>query len=182
MQPKKHAALSKKRRLGGIQIFRRALFVLQKTSAESDDFPNIIADREHDSSAKAIVRGCRVRRPRIRRITLGFCFDQSACDQIAHLIAPLARPTSECVPLVRRITQLPAFRDFPRDATGREIFSRRFAQFSLDEVFVEPLRSLSMQLEQTPTQFTLSLFIVSPTCARFLDDRDSSAGAEFVHG
>jgi hypothetical protein len=45
---------------------------------------------------------------------------------------------------------------------------------------MEPLRSLSMQLEQTLAQFALPLFIARATPARLLDYRNASSRREFA--
>src|SRR5450759_600745 len=97
-------------------------------------------------------------------------------------MAPLARPTAECIPLIGCVAELPPFRNFRCDSPVPQIFSSRVAYFSFDQVFVEPLRSLSMQLDQTLAQFTLAFFIAGPAPAEFLDHGDASARGEFAHG
>src|SRR5438874_1869031 len=84
--------------------------------------------------------------------------------------------------LIRRVAELPALRDLHCNPSGPQIFSRRFAYFSFDQMFVEPLRSLSMQLQQTLAQFALPLFIARPTPARLLDHRNASSRREFADG
>src|SRR5882724_10443798 len=127
---------------------------------------------------------CRLRtyRPlRPSRLAIVLHFDESARDEVAHIIAARARPTTECIPLIRRVAELPALRDLHRNPPGPQISSRHFAHFSFDKIFVEPLRSLSMQLEQTLAQFSLPLFIVRRAPARFLDNGNPSARREFAH-
>src|SRR5882724_3441995 len=128
---------------------------------------------------------CRLRtyRPlRPSRLAIVLHFDESARDEVAHIIAARARPTTECIPLIRRVAELPALRDLHRNPPGPQIFSRRFAHFSFDKIFVEPLGSLSMQLEQTLAQFALPLFIARPPPARLLDHRNASSRREFADG
>ena len=157
---------------------------LQKASTETDHFAYIVANREHDSPAKTIIGplrfdACGGLVGRIFALILHF--DESARDQVAHVVAPSACPTTECVPLFRRVAELPAVRDLHRNPSEPQIFSRRFAHFSFDKIFVKPLRSLSMQLQQTLAQFSLPLFIVRRAPARFLDNGNPSARGEFAH-
>src|SRR5436190_12870161 len=127
-------------------------------------------------------RPLRTYRPlRPSRVAIVLHFDESARDEVAHIIAPSARPATECIPLIRGVTELPTLRDLHRNRPRPQIFSRRFAHFSFDKIFVKPLRSLSMQLQQTLAQFSLPLFIVRRAPARFLDYSNPSARGEFAH-
>ena len=76
---------------------------------------------------------------------------------------------------------MPTFRDCSCDPAVRQIISRGLADFSLNQVFVEPLRSLSMQFEQTLAQFALPMFITGGASAIFLDHGYPGASGEFAH-
>src|SRR5206468_6564534 len=130
-------------------------------------------------------RPLRTYRPlRPSRVAIVLHFDESARDEVAHIIAARARPTTGVIPLIRRVAELPAVRDLQSDSALLQIFPRRLANFSFDQIFVEPLRSLSMQLDQTLAQFPLPLFIAIArrAPARFLDDRNASSRREFADG
>src|SRR5207247_6643881 len=105
--------------------------------------------------------------------------DQAARNQFARIVALCARPTPECVPLVRRVAQLPALRDFRRDATPFEVLSRRFADLSLDQILMEPFRSFTMKFQQHPACLVLSIFNRGAT---LLHHCDADSRSEFVHG
>src|SRR5439155_12083170 len=139
VQSKKHVSFSEKRRFGGVQIFRRALLVLQQAPAERDDFTNVIADWKHDSVAKPIVRTLGS-----RCVIFVLCLQQTARDKFACVVPVPLRPILKRVPFVGRVPTLPMFCDLPGDSAALQIFPRWFSNFFFDQIFLEPYRGFSM--------------------------------------
>src|SRR5207247_9554561 len=86
-------------------------------------------------------------------------FNQTAYEKTADFVAPPARPTAKCVPLIRGVAKPPMFRDLGRDPALFQIFPRRRADFSLDQIFMKPFCGFSMQFQQCPARFILSIFV-----------------------
>src|SRR5207244_12944671 len=100
MQSEKDATFSKERRFRRINVFSCRRISSENAPGKRNDFADVVADREHQATAKAIVEFA---------ITAFFItqFHQAAREQFPPAIAFFARPLTTSVPTILRVTQLP---------------------------------------------------------------------------
>src|SRR5205823_10248926 len=106
MQSEKDTTLPKERRFRRIDIFGSRCISGENAPGKSDDFADVVADRKHQATAKAIVEFA---------ITTFLItqFHQPAREQFPPAIAFVARPLAKRVPTFRRVTEFPRLRDLP---------------------------------------------------------------------
>src|SRR5947207_15336684 len=108
MQSEKDATFSKERRFRRINVLSRRRISGENAPGKSDDCANVVADRKHQATAKAIVEFAIT----AFRITQ---FHPPARQQLSPAIAFFARPLTKRSPTFRGITEFPRFRDLPAD-------------------------------------------------------------------
>src|SRR5438874_13025722 len=106
MQSEKDATFSKERRFRRINVFSCRRISSENAPGKRNDFADIVADREHQATAKAIVEFA---------ITAFFItrFHQAAREQFPPAIAFFARPLTKRVPTIRPITEFSRLRALP---------------------------------------------------------------------
>src|SRR5438477_12162357 len=106
MQSEKDATFSKERHVRRFNVLSRRRISGENAPGKRNDFADVVADREHQATAKAIVEFA---------ITAFFItqFHQAARKQFPPAIAFFARPLTKRVPTIRRVTEIPRLRDLP---------------------------------------------------------------------
>src|SRR5207249_7556247 len=106
MQSEKDTTLPKERRFRRIDIFSSRCISGENAPGKSDDFADVVADRKHQATAKAIVEFA---------ITTFLItqFHQPAREQFPPALAFVARPLAKRVPTFRRVPEFPRLRDLP---------------------------------------------------------------------
>ena len=172
MQAEKNAPFAKKRRLRRVEVLRGLDILFENAAAERDHFADIVANRKHDPTAETIVDFT---------IAARFVaqFHEAALHDLPATITAIERPFQKCVPTIGRVTDLPVCRDLAIDSAFLQIISRGRADFSLQQIFVEPFRRFRVQLQQRAPSFVLT--IVLNACSALFDHWNSRARRQFAH-
>src|SRR5207302_11421147 len=106
MQSEKDATFSKERRFRRINVLSRRRISGENAPGKRDDFADVVAERKHQATAKAIVEFA---------ITTFLItqFHQPAREQFSPAIPVVARTLTTLAPTFRRVTKIPRFRDLP---------------------------------------------------------------------
>src|SRR4030095_5640204 len=100
------------------------------TPAESDYLADIVANREHEPPAKAVINV-------ILRPLFITQLDEAALQNRSALIALVECPFQAGVPAVRRETELPRFHYGAREAAFLQVIPCRLAELALEQVFLK---------------------------------------------
>src|SRR5438552_125939 len=113
MQPEEHVTLAKKGCLGRVYVLCAFGIALQNTTAESNDFAHVVANRKHDPSTEAVV-DTSMFDVRCLMFDVRFCFiflgHKSALNQDLIRVAARLRPIAQSLPFIRRVPELPILR------------------------------------------------------------------------
>ena len=119
----------------------------------------------------------------IVELALRFVFvaqlNQSALEQFAALVTVLARPFQKRVPFIRRVTDLPIFRDRRIDPALFQIITGSLGRFFLQQIVMKPFRRFGVQLQEIAPGFMLAVFIRAD--GALFHHRNSDARAELAH-
>ena len=135
--------------LGRVHVFRLFLRVVEDPSAEGDHLAVVVADREHQPVAEAVVASPLISLPSRKKASGEEFLTGEALSQ---------RPVTECLPSSRGVADLPAHRDLLCEAAVFQIGACMFGFPGAEEVEVKPCGGLPVEFQQTAPLVASFLF------------------------